>query len=151
MYSTNKWDLRFIEMAKHIAQWSKDPGTKVGAVIVRPNRTIASVGYNGLPRGISDEESILADRSMKLALTVHAEANAIIHAREPLDGCTIYTWPFQPCSHCAAKIIQAGIQRVVAPNNPPANKDWWASFILAKVALKRAIVVLDFVPPEGQR
>lgn len=151
MYSRNKWDLRFIELAKHIAQWSKDPGTKVGAVIVRPNRTIASVGYNGLPRGISNEESILADRPTKLALTVHAEVNAIIHAKEPLNGCSLFVWPFQPCSHCAAKIIQTGIQRVVAPKNPPANDDWRVSFSLARHAFKHAMVILDFVAPEGQR
>ena len=51
-----KWDRRFLALAEHVADWSKDPSTKTGAVIVRPDRTIASMGYNGFPRGMADTD-----------------------------------------------------------------------------------------------
>ena len=109
----NKWDMRFLELAQHVATWSKDPSTQVGAVIVRPDRTIASVGYNGFPRGVIDEPERYAEREVKYKMVVHAEANAILSAREPLHGYTCYVLPLAPCSSCAAMIIQSGIQRVV--------------------------------------
>jgi dCMP deaminase len=110
---SERWDTRYIGLASHIAEWSRDPSTRVGAVIVRPNHTIASLGYNGLPRGVQDTPDRLHDRPTKLAMTVHAEVNAILSAREPLHGYTIYVHPMHPCSQCAAAIIQAGIRRVV--------------------------------------
>lgn len=110
----SRWDDRFIGLAEHIAGWSKDPSTKVGSVIVRPDKTIASVGFNGFPRGVRDDER-LTDRDEKYPIIVHAEANAIVHAREPLHGHSIYVWPMPPCAPCAALIIQAGIKNVYAP------------------------------------
>lgn len=111
----DKWDWRFMELAKHIASWSKDPSTKTGAVIVRPDRTIASVGFNGFPRGIEDKEKLLNNREEKYKRVIHCELNAIISAREPLNGYTLYNWPGQSCARCAVHIIQSGIGRVVAP------------------------------------
>ena len=104
-----EWHSRFFELADLIAYWSKDPSTKVGAVIVRPDRTIASVGYNGFPRGVDDTYTTRDD---KLLRTVHAEANAILAAREPLHGYTLYVLPLHPCANCAGLIIQAGIKHV---------------------------------------
>ena len=131
------WDERFLELAKHIAQWSKDPSTKVGAVIVRPNRTIASVGYNGFPRGVIDDDARLNDRPYKYAMTVHAEANAILSANERIDGCTLYVTPLTPCSSCASMIIQSGITRVVAymPHQP---EHWADSFAIARMMFEEA-------------
>lgn len=111
-----KWDKRFIEMAEVVASWSKDPSTQCGAVIVRPDRTVASVGFNGFPKGCSDADEKYADRDLKLARVVHAELNAILFAREPLKGYTMYTYPAgwgPSCDRCAAHIIQSGITRVV--------------------------------------
>lgn len=125
-----QWDFRFLELASHIAQWSKDPSTRVGAVIVRPNRTIASVGYNGLPRGVFDDPSRLKDRSVKLSMTIHAEMNALLNAQEPLTGYTLYC-TMAPCSNCAASIIQSGITRVVFPK-PSSNDRWNESWKLAQ-------------------
>jgi dCMP deaminase len=104
------WDKRFLELAALVGGWSKDPSTKVGAVIVRPDRTIASLGYNGFPRGVDDTYK---DREHKLLRTVHAEMNAILSAREPVNGYTLYVTPLCPCSNCAAAIIQSGIKRIV--------------------------------------
>lgn len=114
--SEKKWDLRFLEMAMMVASWSKDPSTKCGAVIVRPDRSIVSTGFNGFPRGCDDSGSVYADRDLKLARVVHAEVNAVLLARQDVRGCTLYTWPpgYGPtCDRCASVVIQAGITRVV--------------------------------------
>lgn len=112
-----KWDRRFLELARHISTWSKDPSTQVGAVIVRPDRTVASVGFNGFPRGMCDDPKIYEDRNTKLKRVVHAEMNAILNAAEPVKGYTIYVYPPFPlvcsCSRCTVHIIQAGISRIV--------------------------------------
>ncbi len=111
-----KWHGRFLDMAALVASWSKDPSTKCGAVIVRPDKTVASVGFNGFPKGCDDNAELYANRDLKLARVVHAELNALLHAREDLTGYTMYTWPpgFGPsCDRCTAHIIQAGISRVV--------------------------------------
>ena len=106
------WNSRFFDIANVVASWSKDPSTKVGAVIVRPDRTIASVGYNGFPRGVKDTPEFYEHRPTKYMRTVHAEANAILSAHEPLHGYTLYVTPLHPCASCAGLIIQAGIAKV---------------------------------------
>ena len=68
-----KWDLRFLELAHHISQWSKDPSTKVGCVVVGSDREIRSTGFNGFPRGIEDSIERLEDREEKYPLICHAE------------------------------------------------------------------------------
>lgn len=117
--SQTKWDIRFLELAKHVASFSKDPSTKVGAVIVRNNNEIVSLGYNGLPKGIQDEDSILNNRKKKMELIIHGEENALIFAKQSVDGCTLYTYPFICCSRCSSKMIQAGIKRVVTIDDVP--------------------------------
>lgn len=111
----DKWDRRFLELARHVAGWSKDPSTKCGCALVNSDRTIASLGYNGLARGVIDTPDRLGLRDLKLSMTLHAEDNAILSASQQLTGCTAYIWPMPPCSNCAARLIQAGIARVVAP------------------------------------
>lgn len=105
----------FMDIAKVVSTKSKDPSTKVGAVIARPDRTIASVGYNGFPRGCRDDPELYANREIKYQRIIHAEMNALLSAREPLDGFILITWPLPPCDRCIPHIIQAGIRRVVAP------------------------------------
>ena len=111
-----KWNKRFLQMAELVASWSKDPSTKCGAVIVRPDKTIASVGFNGFPMGTDDSDELYADRDLKYSRVVHAEVNAILHARESLHGYVMYTWPGglgPSCDRCTTNIIQAGIGTVV--------------------------------------
>jgi dCMP deaminase len=111
----NIWDVRFLKLAQHIASWSKDPSTKVGCVIVGPDREIVSTGYNGFPRGVSDDSSRYDDRNTKLHLICHAEENAVAHAARigvSLRNTTAYvTWP--PCPRCARSLVQAGVTKVV--------------------------------------
>lgn len=120
----NKWDARFIALSELVGSWSKDPSTKCGAVIVRPDNTVASVGYNGFPIGCSDATELYENRAEKYQRVIHAETNAVLHARERLDGYTLYTTPGNPwcapCDRCATVIIQSGIKVVkfiyVEPN-----------------------------------
>jgi dCMP deaminase len=140
-----KWDLRFLALAKHVAGWSKDPSTKVGAVIVRPDRTIASIGFNGLPRGVNDTSERLSNREFKYPMVVHAEVNAITAAKESLAGYTLYcTHP--PCAGCAGTTIQAGIHRVVTiqPTEDLISR-WGQSFVLMKEMFSESGVQLDML------
>lgn len=137
----NKWDSRFLDLSKHVSQWSKDPSTKVGAVIADSENRIISLGYNGLARSVEDKEEIYNNRELKYKCIVHAEINAILFAeRHRLQGATLYTYPFMPCGRCAPSIIQSGIGRVVSYNN--AVSRWRESFELSKTQLEEANVEL---------
>ena len=135
-----KWDSRFLRLATHISEWSKDPSTQVGCVVVGPDREIRSTGFNGLPRGIEDNDERLNDREVKYPLICHAEENAIMHAARigmSLKGCTAYvTWP--PCTRCARSLIQAGISSVVYPEDTSIPERWMADFNLSLNMLKEA-------------
>lgn len=139
------WHHRFLALAAHVAQWSLDPDKKVGAAIVRPDKTIASLGFNGFPRGIADNAR-LEDKEMKRELVVHAEINAILHAREPLHGYTLYVWPLLPCVRCAASIIQSGIKEIVSV--PLKGESAWSQTTeLANQMLREAnvtVTVLEY-------
>lgn len=112
----DKWDARGLQAAQLYSTWSKDPSTKCGAAIMRPDKSIVSGGFNGFPKGTSDADEFYADRELKYARVVHAEVNAVVQAGEKLHGYTMFTWPpnYGPsCDRCSAVIIQAGITRVV--------------------------------------
>lgn len=103
-----------VGLAEHVAELSKDPSSKVGAVIFDPKRRIISAGYNGFARGVEDTKVRLTDRNTKYKLILHAEKNAIMFATAPTDNCTlVVTHPC--CAQCAALVIQAGISHVLWP------------------------------------
>ena len=112
---SNKWHGRFMEMARLVSSWSKDPSTKTGAVVVGPDREIRATGYNGLVRGVNDDIPERMERPTKYDFFEHAERNAVYNASligTSLKGCVMYaTHP--PCTDCARAIIQAGIKMVV--------------------------------------
>jgi len=140
------WDTRFLDLSEHISKWSKDPSTKVGAVIVDDYRRIVSTGYNGFPQGVMDSYDRLTDRDTKYEMIIHAEANAILFAHQRMNGMTLYTTPFQPCSRCASLIIQSGISRVISYDIDDSNdlfeNRWTNSFKLAKQLFDEAGVEL---------
>lgn len=138
------WSARFLALAQHVSAWSKDPSTKVGAVIVRPDRTIAAVGYNGFPRGTADSDELYADRPTKYVRTVHAEVNAILSAKEPLQGCSLFVFPLHPCASCAGIIIQSGIKHVVAYVGDEPER-WAENFKHASELFAEAGVIVDLV------
>lgn len=145
-----KWDNRFIQLAKHISTWSKDPSTQVGAVIIDRRNRVISTGYNGFPRGVKDSDERLNDREKKYSMVVHGEINALLFATQPLDGTTLFLWPFLSCSHCTAIIINAGIKRVVAPLND--NPRWNESIRVSRELYHEAGVSVVLLPGliEGQ-
>jgi dCMP deaminase len=108
----NKWQKRFLDIARQIATWSKDPSTQVGAIAVSPVRAILETGYNGLPRGVEDKPARM-ERPAKYIWTAHAEANLVAHAaRERLEGSTVYV-THMCCADCTKLLINAGVAAVV--------------------------------------
>lgn len=144
--SMNKWDERFVRIAQEVASWSKDPGTKVGAVLVNDKRILAT-GYNGFPSGISDSLERYMEREVKLAYTVHAEVNALLNAARngaETEGSILYT-TFHPCVNCAASVIQGGIDRVVCPSVQAAPERWHSNFELARdLLIEAGLTVVNY-------
>ena len=109
------WDEYFMGVAMLAAKRSKDPSTQVGACIVSPENIIISTGYNGMPKGCSDDEFPWnrEGEDTKYPYVVHAELNAILNSNgRDLRGSRIYVALF-PCNECAKAIIQSGIKEVI--------------------------------------
>lgn len=129
MKSTDlKWHRDFLDLAEWWAERkSKDPSTKVGAIIVGARRVVIGMGYNGFPRGVHDSPDRYEDRETKYQLVAHAEINAILNCAVPPRGATLYC-TLAPCHECAKAIIQAGIADVVLYEgsdwklNPESNR-----------------------------
>lgn len=111
------WDEYFMGVAKLSSMRSKDPNTQVGACIVSADHKILSMGYNGFPKGCSDDDFPWAREGEPLEnkyfYTTHSELNAILNYRGgSLEGSILYVSLF-PCNECAKAIIQSGIKTVV--------------------------------------
>ena len=112
------WDEYFMGIAMLAGMRSKDPNTQVGACVVNDENIIVSTGYNGMPKGCSDDEYPWEregdfQNNTKYPFVVHAELNAILNSQgKSLMGATIYVALF-PCNECAKAIIQSGIKEVV--------------------------------------
>jgi len=105
---STKWRKRFLTLADHVATWSQDPSTQVGAVVVDQRKRVVGVGFNGFPDRIADRREWLEDRETKLTLTIHAEVNAILNATASVEGCSLFI-SMPPCADCAKLVVQAGI------------------------------------------
>lgn len=138
----SKWDLRHLGRARYNSTYSKDPSTKVGAVIAR-GKIVITDGYNGFAPGVQDLPERYNNRELKYRMIIHGEINAIHNTREDLTDCTLYTWPFMPCSVCAAQIIKRGISRIVAPFND--NPRWVDDFKISTLQFDEANVELCLV------
>ena len=137
--SNINWDEYFMGMALLSSLRSKDPNTKVGACIVDGDHKVVSIGYNGMPRGV-DENQISWNRGegldSKYLYVCHAEFNAILNTRDgtALKGCTLYVTLF-PCNECTKAIIQTGIREVVyADNKYEQTTETQASLKMLKLA-----------------
>ena len=143
------WDKNLLALAKHVAGWSKDPSTKVGAVVVaKDDRRKIAHGYNGFPPGIEDTHDRLNHRPTKYRLVVHAERNALDNATfEVTDGtlyCTVH-----PCRECAKSIISRRIARVVTNPIPPVVPGTWTEEIPeARALLAEAGVEVTVLDPD---
>jgi dCMP deaminase len=149
MLRSFSWDQYFMTMAYLVSMKSKDPSTRVGAVIVGPDHEIRATGYNGLPRGVADHRYRYEDREYKLLAVNHAEENAILHCAMngiSAKSCVLYT-PWLPCSRCTKSIIQSGISEIVYDVNFPGNiagqeRDWGRSMEISKEMLNEVGIVV---------
>ncbi|MBN2652401.1 MAG: dCMP deaminase family protein [Spirochaetales bacterium] len=142
------WDEYFMGVAILSAQRSKDPSTQVGACIVNEDNKIVGVGYNGFPKGSSDDLLPWAREGSfletKYPFVCHAELNAILNSiSRDLKGCKIYVALF-PCNECAKAIIQSGISEVIYLSDKYAHTD---AVVASKMMLKNANVVMRQLSP----
>lgn len=141
---TNEWKIRFIKLAEFISNWSKDPSSKVGAVIVDSNKRIVSTGYNGFAVGVKDSKERYDNRDIKYPMILHAEENAILFAKQNLEGCTLFVSGLPPCCHCSSLIIQSGIKKVCVKDCEIPER-WLGNMQLAMQQFVEAGIELEFV------
>ena len=121
------WEEYFMGIALLSCERSKDPNSQVGACIVSEDNKILSIGYNGFPRGCSDDE-ISWEREGEFAETkypyvCHGELNAILnYTGTTLKNSRIYVTLF-PCNECAKAIIQSGIKEVIYKSDKYADTE----------------------------
>ena len=142
----SEWKKRFLKLSKEISTWSKDPSTKVGAVIITKDRNIVSTGYNGFPKGIEDSEERLNDRETKYKFILHAEMNCIMNALyngRSVRDCILFVHGLPPCSECTKSIIQAGIKKIITDSKPTGK--WIESTKLSLEMLREANVEIEFI------
>lgn len=142
-----KWDERHLNTAKRIAEErSKDPSTKVGAVLVSPFGAEILNSFNGIPMGVGDNPERL-ERPLKYLFTAHAEANLIAFAARHgirTEGCSVYI-THAPCADCAKLLIQAGIKKVYHQTTPLSGV-WESSLEAAYVMMDEAGIRCVEVP-----
>ena len=158
------WDEYFMGIAMLAAKRSKDPNTQVGACIVSQDNIIISTGYNGMPKGCSDD-IFPWDREGQQDMTkypyvVHAELNAILNANgRDLRGSRIYVALF-PCNECAKAIIQSGVAEVLYLSDK--YKDTMLNMVSKKMLDAAGVkytklttslesITLDFIPEEDKK
>lgn len=139
-----KWTNFYMDLAHFVAEkLSKDPSTKVGAVVIGKNRNQVAFGFNGFPAGIADTPERLNDRPTKYRLIQHAERNVLDNAAFDLEGATLVTTQF-PCDECAKSIISKKIKTVISPPMPTVEP-WkeaskWACEILTEAGVEIVVV-----------
>ena len=136
-----KWHRRYLELAKLISSWSRDPSSKIGAVAIGDNGQVLAQGYNGLPRGVEDKTERYNKRELKYQFIVHAEMNVIYNAiinGVPLKGSTLYIYGLPPCHECAKGVIQSGIKKIVIPKYKDVPTKWATSLDLSLIMLGEA-------------
>ena len=155
LLTASGWGNKYTHLAKEISTWSKDPSTKVGAIVVGEHGQLLSQGYNGFPRGIKDSDERLNNRERKYELVVHAEMNAIYNASltgVSLRDSTLYVYGCPVCNECAKGIIQVGIKKVVAvrPKDMPVVLKRWDESIKVAGALFREAEVMYLTEVEDE-
>jgi len=140
---SSKWDKRYMELAKAVSTWSKDPSKKIGAIAIGSKGQVLAQGFNGFPRGIDDSDDRLNDREIKYKYVVHAEMNLIYNATFngiSLDGSSVYIYGLPLCSECAKGLIQVGVKRIVMNKDSLESADdkWLESFELTMQLLNES-------------
>jgi len=146
------WDETFMQICKVISRRSKDPNTQNGACLVNKKNILVGLGYNGFPRGCSDDklpwkrEGGFCDK--KYAFVVHAEENAILNTNADIEGARLYCTLF-PCNECAKIIIQKGIEEIIYESDKYHNEDVWKAsrkmLDLARVKYRQYVSKNDLI------
>jgi dCMP deaminase len=132
-------------LADHVAQWSKDPSSKVGCVLVNDLRQVIGMGYNGFPRGVADTADRYEDRSLKYPMVVHAEANALLNATTETRGARAYV-THHPCADCTGLLIQAGISSIITNRPEDGFAERFCDHIrVSQIMLKEAGVSIAYI------
>ena len=141
-----KWNKRYLDLARQVASWSKDPSTQCGAVFVGEAGQVLSQGYNGFPRGIDDTKEYYLDRETKYERICHAEMNAIYNASRTgvsLNSSIAYIFGLPCCHECAKAMIQVGVKEVVM--NESSDPRWNESCTTARNLLDEAQVKITYI------
>ncbi|MEY3314403.1 MAG: deoxycytidylate deaminase [Holophagaceae bacterium] len=149
---SHKWHWRYMELAKNVALWSKDPSSQIGSVAVGAKGQILSQGYNGFPRGIEDTDERLRNRPTKYQYVVHAEMNVIYNATYngiSLDRSVLYVWGLPICSDCAKGIIQVGIREVYWCCEKDIPDNWNESMALTASMFKEVGIKFERLSHES--
>ena len=137
--TSNKWHMRFMNLAAHISCWSKDPKKQVGAVVTTKNNFVLGIGFNGLPSRIPDTNKILQNKEYKNKLTIHAEVNAIRAAN--FTGDRIYIYPCLPCPMCLALIMQVNINEIYTTEQYKDRPTAWDKDLVISIAEEHDIEI----------
>jgi dCMP deaminase len=148
MTNVTVWQQRYLDLAKQVSTWSKDPSRKIGAVAVGSKGQILSQGFNGFPRGILDSADRYNDRPTKYKLVVHAEMNVIYNATfngVSLDGASLYVYGLPVCSECAKGIIQVGIKKVFIYTDDAVPAIWTEAYDLTCDMFSEARIQCEWI------
>lgn len=148
MTDCTKWRNNYLQLAKNVSTWSKDPSRKIGAVAVGSKGQILAQGYNGFPRGIEDNSARLNDREQKYKYVVHAEMNAIYNAclnGTSLDGASLYVYGLPVCNECAKGVIQVGVKHVAFLTEEAIPRNWLDSWEQTRKMFVEAGITYDWV------
>jgi len=152
---SSKWDHRFMRVAREVSTWSKDRATKVGAVLVRNKRIIAT-GYNGFATGVNDDVEERHERPLKYPLTLHAEQNAILSAArfgQATEGCVMYVCSRTPCAVCTNAMVNAGIKECVVETLEPSKRkeaDWEVQHKATEIVRNESGIIVRLLEPESR-
>lgn len=143
-----KWDRRYLRLAREVSTFSKDPSSQVGCVVVDADGDAIAVTFNGLPRGVNDTMERLHNRDLKYRMVEHAERNATRVATKKggdTAGTTFYVYPMPPCGPCAAHLAQHKVKRVVSihPEDVGVLNRWAEDFSLANQIYREAGIELE--------
>lgn len=119
-----------MRLAKEISSWSKDPSSKIGAVIVNDEKRILATGYNGFPKPVLDDER-LENREEKYPLIIHSEMNALLNALNngvSVKGGTMFVYGLPVCAECAKNVAQSGIKHVFIMS-PDTDSKWYNQWV----------------------
>lgn len=138
-----KWIPRYLNDARHFAQYSRDPSSKIGAVAIGRYGQVLSRGWNDFPRRVGNSPERYLDRDLKLKLVVHAEQNCVYNAclnGVSLDGADLYVDGLPTCSDCAKAVIQTGVKRVIMRHpRELRNPEYWENeFNLSKMMFEES-------------